>query len=86
MRKLFLRLILLSVILGGLVISPGPIARTSTALTECDSCDGCYWDYQDCIALCPPMGWPGHFSCIAGCRDDMNYCSATCDPFCNPPN
>ena len=88
MKNLTLRLVLLSVMVGSLVIFPTSQttkSSTSDPNQPCEpyGCCGCYQEYEACRAGCPGLGQGGHFMCIASCNNQLNECSAFCDPTCN---
>jgi hypothetical protein len=85
MKKLFLRLVLLSAMVGSLVLVPTSQTKSS-GLSACPwgtySCCSCYAEYQACLESCPGPGESGHFICKANCNNEQNWCTGFCDSTC----
>ena len=72
MSRLFVRLVILTTLVGALFFTPmDPTRNTVRAGVSCPFCEE---GYAACVASCPPLGQPGHFSCIGNCNLEFRDC------------
>ena len=62
-----------------LLIAALAVASVPPRNAAANSCtDQCAADELACEASCPPLGSPGHFSCLKACRTAYQSCVAGC--------
>ncbi|MEA2603711.1 MAG: hypothetical protein QOF89_4703 [Acidobacteriota bacterium] len=61
-------------LIAALAVASLPVSK----VTASPCTDMCAWQEKQCEASCPPLGSPGHFTCIAACRSAYQSCIASC--------
>jgi len=79
--RLFVRLVILTTLVGAIFLTSTDATRNKVhAGSSCQICDDAY---AECVAKCPGLGEPGHFTCILNCRNEQKECAffmCNCDP------